>query len=578
MPDTGSLESVKDAGTEPTEKVGLWLSEIRAYEKTFSDWHLAAERAIKRYRNDADTNAANTSSPRKFNIFWSNVQTLQPALYSRTPKADVSRTHKDRNPVARASAVILERAVREELRYAGFDDAMRAGRDDYLLTARGQCWVRYVPTYGEETKDRIFLQVDVSEAGAAPVYRNGDDAVEEFFGENGKPAKEPMMGEDEQPYPFSKPYKPVVSECVKIDHINWHDFGHTPAPTWKKVRAVWKRELMTRDQLRERFKEKIADAIGMSYKVPNIADQALTDYGDAFKRAEVYEIWDKTSRKVIWISPGYTQGALDEIDDPLKLESFFPCPKPLYGTLTTDSLIPVPDYDEYRAQAEEIDLLTERIRVLTKALKIAGAYDASLSTTLGSLFSSDDNTMIPVENWAMFGEKGGVAGALSLLPIKDIAAAIQALSQIRDQAKQALYEVTGIADIVRGSSDPNETLGAQSIKSQFAGMRMEDRQALMGRFARDTVQIVAEIIAEHFSPETLWGISGWEFTTEARALDKAVEEHEKKMATMMAQAQQPPMAPPGGPQMPMGAPPMVLPPMPPPGMAGPQMPQGMPGG
>src|SRR3990167_1115992 len=505
MPDTGSLESVKDAGTEPTEKVGLWLSEIRAYEKTFSDWHLAAERAIKRYRNDADTNAANTSSPRKFNIFWSNVQTLQPALYSRTPKADVSRTHKDRNPVARASAVILERAVREELRYAGFDDAMRAGRDDYLLTARGQCWVRYVPTYGEETKDRIFLQSDVEEDGTT-VYRDKDGfAIEQGL----------HFDDDKRPYiEEGEPYKPVVSECVKVDHINWHDFGHTPAPTWKKVRAVWKRELMTRDQLRERFKKAVADAVGMSYKVPNIADQALTDYGDAFKRAEVYEIWDKTSRKVIWISPGHTQGVLDEIDDPLKLENFFPCPKPLYGTLTTDSLIPVPDYDEYRTQAEEVDLLTERIRVLTKALKIAGAYDASISTTLQGLFSSNDNTMIPVDNWAMFAEKGGVAGVMSVLPIRDIALAIKALTEIRDQAKRDLFEVSGVADIMRGQTDPNETFGAQQIKGQYAGMRMEDRQALMGRFARDTVQIVAEIVAEHFSPETLWGISGWEFTNE----------------------------------------------------------------
>jgi hypothetical protein len=574
MPDTGSLESVKDAGTEPTAKVGYWLQEIRAYETTFKDWHLAAERAIKRYRNDADTNSAgHATSPRKFNIFWSNVQTLQPALYSRTPKADVSRTHKDRNPVARASAVILERAVREELKYAGFDDAMRAGRDDYLLTARGQCWVRYVPTYGEETKDRIFLQSDVEN--------------EQFLMPDGAPvaAEAEVLREENDDGSFSsyieegEPYKPVVSECVKVDHINWHDFGHTPAPTWKKVRAVWKRELMTRDQLRERFKEAVADAIGMSYKVPNIADQALTDYGDAFKRAEVYEIWDKTSRKVIWISPGYTQGVLDEIDDPLKLESFFPCPKPLYGTLTTDSLIPVPDYDEYRAQAEEIDLLTERIRLLTKALKVAGAYDSSAGDALARIFSSDDNTMIPVDNWAMFAEKGGVAGVMSLLPIRDIALAIKALTEIREQAKRDLHEVSGVADIMRGQSDPNETLGAQQIKSQFGGMRIEDRQANMGRFARDTVQIVAEIIAEHFSPETLWGISGWEFTTEARVLDKAVEAYEKKMQAMMAQMQQPPMAPPGGPQMPMGVPPMPppMPAMPPPGMVGP-MPQGMPGG
>lgn len=562
MADTpGSVEREKDFGTGPTASVGKWLAEIRAYDTTFKDWEDAATRALKRYRNegDASANPFGSTTPRRFNIFWSNVQTLQPALYSRTPKADITRTHKDKNPAARASAVILERATHSELKYSGFDDAMRAARDDYLIAARGQVWVRYVPTYGDETKDRIFLQADTSDDGAGgyslPDGSPPPDGDEPLFDDGGLPYIED-----------GEPYRPVVSECVKVEHINWKDFGHTPAPNWKKVRAVWKLELMTRDQLAERFGEDKATATGMNRAVPNVNKDAIEQYGDTFKRAEVYEIWDKTSRKVIWISPGYTQGPLDEIDDPLKLEGFFPCPKPIYGTLTTDSLVPVTDYDEYRAQAEEIDLLTERIRLLTKALKVAGAYDSQLGTVLERIFSSEDNTMVPVDNWAMFGDKGGLAGVLSFLPIKDIAGAIVSLTQIREQAKRDLFEVSGLSDLMRGQGQASATATAESIKGQYAGMRMEDRQALMARFARDTVQIVAEIIAEHFSPETLRDISGWDYTVEARTLDRQVEQWTEKMQKAMQAMQQQaaPQGMPGQQPPPMNGaqPPGQLPPLP----------------
>lgn len=565
----GNAETVKDFGSDPSSVPGRWLAEINAYERTFKDWMACAERANKRYRNTSGGVADNNDflvSPAKFNIFWSNVQTLQPALYSRTPQADITRVHKDKNPAARASAIILERATRQELKHGGFDDAMRAARDDYLIAARGQVWVRYVPTYGEETRDRIFLQ-----------SAEGDFGQTGYTMPDGSPAAddiEPLFDDDNQAYiEDGEPYKPVAEECVKVDHVQWKDFGHTPAPQWKKVTAVWKAEMMTRSQLVERFGEKKGRAVALDHKTHNVSEEAMQAWGDVFGRAKVYEIWDKETRKVIWIADGHKDEALDEADDPLKLQDFFPCPKPLYGTTTTDSLVPVPDYDEYRAQAEEIDLLTERIRILTKALKVAGAYAGDETSRLQQIFTAPDNILVPVDNWAMFAEKGGVSGLISWLPIAEVASAIDALSRIRDQSKRDLFEVTGISDIVRGQGQASETATAQSIKGQFAGMRLEDRQANMGRFARDTVQIVAEIIAEHFSPETLWDISGWEYTAEARALDKAIAEKQKQI--MAAATGQPngqtvmPMGNQAPPDQTMGA---MTQPSPPPQI--PQMPTG----
>src|SRR5258708_13299338 len=41
-------------------------------------------------------------------------------------------------------------------------------------------------------------------------------------------------------------------------------------------------------------------------------------------------IWDKSREEVVWVAEGY-QYLCDRQDDPLKLENFFPCPKPLYS-------------------------------------------------------------------------------------------------------------------------------------------------------------------------------------------------------------------------------------------------------
>lgn len=560
MAENSTAEKRSDFGEPPKATAGYWLAEIRAYDKTFESWLKKGEAVVKRYRNETDSALSNDLAPplKRFNILWSNVQTLQPAMYGRVPKPDITRTHKDKNPVARAAAVILERAVRDQINAGGFDTAMRAGRDDYLLVARGQLWVRYVPTYGEEQKDKIFLQADTAEDGTKQYLREG----EPYKFEDGQ---EPAFTDDGMPYAETgESYRPVVSECVKQEHVAWRDFGHTPAPNWIKVRAVWKRELMTRDQLVERFGKEKGEKVALTKAVPNVVEEDQKTYGDAFKRAEVFEIWDKSTHKVIWVSAGYSDGPLDEIDDPLHLDGFFPCPCPLYGTTTTDSLVPVTDYDEYRAQADEIDTLTERIHLLTSALKVAGAYNGAF-TELQKILKSPDNVLVPIDDWAMFADKGGVKGAIDFLPIKEIADVVVALTNIREQAKKDLFEISGVADIMRGQSDPNETLGAQQIKSQFGGMRIEDRQANVARFARDVVRITAEIVAEQFSPETLWDISGWQHSDEARALDRAVSEWEKQaqaaqqqQAQMMAQsgeavggmpAGQAPAAPPQMPQI-----------------------------
>jgi hypothetical protein len=199
---------------------------------------------------------------------------------------------------------------------------------------------------------------------------------------------------------------------------------------------------------------------------------------------------------------------LDTRADPLKLENFWPCPKPMFSTLTTDSLIPVPDFVLYQDQARQLDTLADRIDGFIQALKVRGVYDAS-EPSLARLFTEgENNSLLPVKNYGAFSEKGGLVGAINLVDIKPIAEGLNMAYQAMEQVKGQIYEIMGIADIQRGQTDPNETLGAQIIKSNNASGRLKTMQHDVVNFATALLQIKAQIICQHFTDDTIVKISG----------------------------------------------------------------------
>jgi len=122
--------------------------------------------------------------------------------------------------------------------------------------------------------------------------------------------------------------------------------------------------------------------------------------------------------------------------------------------------------------------------------------------------------MIPVVNFMQIMEKGGLDGIVSYAPIGQIAEALVHLYTNRETIKQTIFEITGISDIIRGQTDPRETRGAQSLKAQFANVRMNDPSGEFNRFVRDMVEIKGEMIAEHFDAETLSLVTGREVSEE----------------------------------------------------------------
>jgi hypothetical protein len=458
-----------------------WYNCIAQYERTFKEWEGRADKIVKRYR---DESRSRNNPNAKFNILWSNVQTITPAVFARLPRPDVSRRFRDNDPVGRVASMMLERALEFEIEHYGdYASAMKQAVQDRLLGGRGTAWVRYEPHIvgqaggeaGDAPEDGFQVTEDTDEAETeGGIYRENEERIE--------------------------------YECAPVDYVYWRDFGLTTARTWEEVTAVWRKVYMERPALVERFGEELGGRIPLDTK-PDTSKSFNEKMTEGSREALIYEIWDKSTGQVIWLSKSLGK-ILDTRDDPLQLENFWPCPKPMFSTLTTDSLIPVPDFVLYQDQARQLDTLADRIDGFIHALKVRGVYDAA-EPSLQRLFTEgENNALLPVKNYGAFSEKGGLQGAINLVDIRPIAEGLQMAYQAMDQVKGQIYEIMGIADIQRGQTDPNETLGAQIIKSNNASGRLKTMQHEVVNFATALLQIKAQIICQHFTPDTIVKISG----------------------------------------------------------------------
>jgi hypothetical protein len=461
--------------------VQKWLNIISSYDNEFNKWEARANKIVKRYRDD--NRNQNTNETAKFNILWSNVQTLVPAVYARVPKAEVARRFGDNDPVARVASQLIERALDFEVEhYTDFRSTMRHAVEDRFLGGRGVAWVRYEPHVRAQDipEDGLQITEDTDEADV--------DTAQNAM------AMDAGLGEE------LEPQEEIEYECAPTDYVHWKDFGHSVARTWEEVTCVWRWVYMTKESLAERFGKEMAKKIPLDAG-PETNKQYSTQNKD-FTRAKICELWDKESGKVYWISKS-CPNILDERDDPLGLENFFPCAKPLYATMTSDTLVPVPDFVLYQDQATDLDILTDRIDGLIKALRVRGVYDSSQPALQRLLTEGDNNTLIPVDKWMAFSEKGGLKGSIDLLPLDTLATALLQCYRAMSEVKNQIYEITGISDIIRGQTSASETATAQQIKGQYAGLRLRALQEDVAMFASELFRLKAQVICTKFQPQTI---------------------------------------------------------------------------
>ena len=403
-----------------------------------------------------------TDDTQDFQLFWASMEILKPSIYSRPPVPVVAPRFKDRDPVIGAASEMLERALVTAFSESNIDEVMLEVRDDLALNNRGVPW--------------LTLDDDDEDGGH-----------------------------------------------ICIEHLDRTDFLHEPARKWADVGWVARRAWLTRKQMDDRFDGANLNSANF-VKRRDVMDQGVTDDSE---KAGVWEVWSKTDDQVYWVTPGVKE-ILDQDKPHLTLSGFFPCPRPAYGTRKRRSLVPVPDYLRYSTTLGQISELTTRIYDLLQEVRLRGFFPAggdigeALETAIADQNSA--SIMIPVPAAAFVGASGGQL--VQWLPLDLVATAIQGLIGARQQLVQDFYEISGISDIMRGATDSAETLGAQQLKQQNGSIRVRDKVDELTRVAADAAKIAGEIMAEHFSQETLMAMSQMKFRTKAE-IKKSLAELEK---------------------------------------------------
>lgn len=424
----------------------IWIDRISKAKKEWQKYHDLIKEIREYYRNKKANN--------KQNIFWSSIETLKPFIYFKAPVPYVERKSKVSNPVEDAACAILEKALIQNLETQDFDGVIKYARNDYLLSGLGLTYEKYVPTFKtvktlsiDEQGNAVAVQADVLESAKVETT-------------------------------YLDPQK-LIFDCSNVS-------------VWEDCEWVAQEIEMTKKDVIDQFGEEVASKIL----------DGTTDLDEELERpTSVYRIWDKKDGLILYVSKEYRDDYLRVDEDILKIEGFYPFAKPVFATLANDGLIPVPDYSEIKCQLDELDGINSRMKLTMQAIKVSGAYDGSFPELANIL--DKDVSLVSVSDFEKIREKGGIAGLVNFMPIEQYINALQALAERRAQLMNAIYEITGVSDIMRGNSDPNETATAVTQKTNFGTLRNQDRQNDFQRFLTDILKIKAEIICEMFTPEML---------------------------------------------------------------------------
>lgn len=473
--------------------VKKWVSEIQAAQSREKDWRKEAREALEIYNGRKKDEIP-------FNILYSNTETMMPALYNSTPRPIVDRRFKDDDPLGKAAAQAAQRVLAYSVdtnseEYATFDDAMSDAVLDSLLPGRAATRIRYDAMIVPETDES----------------------------------------------PPDVPYEQVCYESIRWDRLTigfarkwarvpWLSFSHDVT----EPEAVGLFGL-------ERAGKLTYSALDLSGTEGDERHEHTERTDEERKVARVYEIWDRAGGKAVrFISPTWTEEPLKEEDDPLDLTGFFPIPCPLRFLRKSNDLEPTVPYKLYENQAEELNRIQRRINRVVEALKVRGAYDSTLKQDIENILTSDDNIMVGAERVSAL-QDGGLDKAIWLFPVEKLVTVLQQLYIARESCKNVIYEITGIADIMRGVTKASETLGAQELKAQWGGLRLRRLQRDVQQYAREILRISLEIAAKKFAPKTFKLMTGLPYPLQA---EKDAAQKSLQMAIQQAAVTGKPPSPP----------------------------------
>jgi hypothetical protein len=468
-----------------------WKTEITRAEERSKKFIEMAEESIRVYNAQKQVGILNDTE-RRLNVWWYCVNTLLPAYYSSTPKAEVSLRKRTGGTLEELSAVILERNIQYVMDCEfPFDNVGYNSALQFLLTGRAVLWARYEAEIEEEEMEiALFPSADgtlLDDQGQSFTQ----EILEQREGPGGLILAKVKIEKKE-------------SDDACLDVVQYNDYFCSDARNETEIEWRSRRAYLTRPQAEELFGAEVADKMHFD----SFPDKATKDWNkdsDKYEgKAEVYEIWCEETEKVYWGHKSAEKFIIHESEPPIDFEGFYPC-SIIAQSADPDSVIPVSDYAHVKDQILEIERLTTRIHAVTQTIRTNALYDASLGLQVEKLMIGDLK-MVPVMNWPSYKSRGGLQSGVEFMDIAPYVNALQQLQAARQSALQQLYETLKVSDLLRGTSEQYKSATANRLESQWSSLGLVVRQNMFCKFISDAIAKLGTIIAEQFDPETIFDV------------------------------------------------------------------------
>lgn len=515
-----------DRSVDAEKLARRWKNELDAAKRREKDWYATGEKLVKRYRGEE-------KKRNRYNVFWANTETLRPAYFNTKPNPDVRRRFRDADPLGKAVSEVLLRSLSVFVDGNAVVNAIKNDVFDGLVVGRGVSRIKYVPKLGPQGSTEPLPAPAAS--GELPGAEGENDAA---------PA-----GASEPPEDDEGTYEQVEYEQVVCEHVDWRDFRHGYGRVWEEVPWVGFRHKLSRADAEKIMPKDLIEHV--QYSVPQDIEQQKNveqGAGETEKVAEFWEIWDKLGEKVFFLHEDVKEliypSATPDGEPPLEFEGFYPIPPPLLLVEDTGSLLPIPPFRLYEEQAAELDLISMRIDKIVRQLKLRGVYDARLPE-IQQLTTGDDNDMLPIQNVAQYAQAGGIDKAVAWLPVDSAVKVLEGLYAAREKQLEIIDKLSGVTDLQRGATDPNETYGAQQIKANYSSIRLKRPQDSVKEYVLALMRHASQVMASKFGPDTFASMTDLKFPTAEQKQQLKMQVIQSQQHAALAQSGAlPPGAPP----------------------------------
>jgi hypothetical protein len=509
-----------------------WKGQLTSAEDRRKDFLKAAEESIKVYNAHKHLHLFNDVE-RRINVWWYIINTLLPAYYSSTPKAEVLLKKRSGGVLHEMSSVILERNLQYQMDCEfNFDQVGYNAALQFLLTGQAVLWARY--RFESETEDAQVAYM------LTPEGKFVDSENEEFEGD-----PETLVKGVGGIYTTSVEVEKKGDERAILEVVQYNDYLCSDARDESEVEWRARRAFLTRAQATELFGEDLSSELSYDSFPEAIKKNLARDRQKYEGKAELYEIWCEEAKKVFWVHKNGEKTIVQSGEPPIEFEKFYPCTV-ITQSCNPESVIPVSDYTHVKDQILEVERLTTRIHAMVQAIRANGAYDSTLGTLVDQLFSGDLK-MYPFNNWPSYKSKGGLANSIEMLNIEPYVSALKILQESRQIALDQLYEILKVSDLLRGTSEQYKTATANRLENAWSSMGLIVRQNMFTKFISDGIANLGAIIISQFDEERIMNVG----------------DADQLLMPLVPPQEPPPPAPPMDPNMPPEMQQMAPPPPPP---------------